>query len=141
RGTSTIRNIARKMKRRSSRVRRSIRDMARARLAEATPRSRVKSVRACRRPSRVLHSNAMPTYSNSRLSAYENCPMQYRLRYVDQVVIPPRESIEAYLGKRVHEALEFLYQRIEGGYKPTLAEVHAHFREAWDREWNETIHI
>ena len=83
----------------------------------------------------------MPTYSNSRLSAYENCPMQYRLRYVDQVAIPPRESIEAYLGKRVHEALEFLYQCIEGGYKPTLAEVHAHFREAWDREWNDTIHI
>ena len=83
----------------------------------------------------------MPTYSNSRLSAYENCPMQYRLRYVDQVAIPPRESIEAYLGKRVHEALEFLYMRVSEGYKPTLAEVHAHFREAWDREWNESIHI
>lgn len=83
----------------------------------------------------------MPTFSNSRLSAYENCPMQYRLRYVDQVVIPPRESIEAYLGKRVHEALEFLYVRVGEGYKPTLAEVVDHFRVAWDREWTEAIHI
>jgi len=48
----------------------------------------------------------MPTYSNSRLSAYESCPQQYRFRYVDPVSIPPRESVEAYLGKRVHEALE-----------------------------------
>ena len=83
----------------------------------------------------------MPTYSNSRLSAYENCPMQYRLRYVEEVAIPPRESIEAYLGKRVHEALEYLYVRVGEGYKPTLAEVTAHFREAWDREWNESIHV
>ena len=83
----------------------------------------------------------MPIFSNSRLSAYENCPMQYRLRYVDQVVVPPRESIEAYLGKRVHEALEFLYLRVGEGYKPTLAEVVGHFREAWDREWNDSIHI
>jgi putative RecB family exonuclease len=66
----------------------------------------------------------MPTYSNSRLTAYENCPMQYRLRYVDEVAIPPRESVEAYLGKRVHEALEYLYVRVGEGYKPTLAEVY-----------------
>jgi len=83
----------------------------------------------------------MPTFSNSRLNAYENCPMQYRLRYVDQVAVPPRESIEAFLGKRVHEALEFLYLRVGEGYKPTLAEVLDHFRAAWDREWTEAIHI
>jgi putative RecB family exonuclease len=83
----------------------------------------------------------MPTYSNSRLSAYENCPMQYRLKYIDQVEVPPRESVEAYLGKRVHEALEYLYMRIADGYKPTQAELVAHFRDAWDREWNDTIHV
>jgi len=83
----------------------------------------------------------MPTYSNSRLSSYESCPQQYRFRYVDPVPVPPRESVEAYLGKRVHEALEFLYTRVGEGYKPTLAEVLAHFREAWDREWNESIHV
>jgi putative RecB family exonuclease len=83
----------------------------------------------------------MPTFSNSRLNAYENCPMQYRLRYVDKIDVPRRESIEAFLGKRVHEALEYLYQRVEGGYVPTLGEVTEHFREAWDREWSEAIHI
>jgi len=83
----------------------------------------------------------MATFSNSRLKAYENCPMQYRLRYVDQVPVPPRESIEAFLGKRVHEALEFLYLNVSKGYKPTLQEILDHLREAWDREWSAAEHI
>jgi putative RecB family exonuclease len=83
----------------------------------------------------------MPTFSNSRLNAYENCPMQYRLRYVDQVPIPPRESIEAFVGKRVHEALEFLYLNVGKGYKPSLVEITGHLREAWDREWSDAVHI
>ena len=83
----------------------------------------------------------MPTYSNSRLNAYENCPAQYRHRYVDPVEVPPRESIEAFLGKRVHEALEFLYVHVGAGYRPTLTEVTDHYREAWSREWNDDIHI
>jgi putative RecB family exonuclease len=83
----------------------------------------------------------MPTFSNSRLHAYENCPMQYKLRYVDQVPTPPRESIEAFLGKRVHEALEFLYVNVGKGYKPSLGEIVEHLREAWDREWTDAVHI
>lgn len=83
----------------------------------------------------------MGTFSNSRLNTYENCPLQYRLRYVDQVEVPARESIEAFLGKRVHEALEFLYQTVESGYKPTLSELLDHLREAWQREWSEGVYI
>lgn len=83
----------------------------------------------------------MPTFSNSRLNAYDNCPLQYRLRYVDQVEVPRRESIEAFLGKRVHEALEFLYSNVSGTYKPTLTEVIDHYREAWEREWSDAIHV
>ena len=83
----------------------------------------------------------MPTFSNSRLNAYDNCPLQYRLRYVDQVDVPRRESIEAFLGKRVHETLEFLYTNVTAGYRPTLTEIVDHYREAWDREWNDEIHV
>lgn len=83
----------------------------------------------------------MATFSNSRLNAYENCPLQYRMRYVDKVEVPRRESIEAFLGKRVHEALEYLYKSVGQAYRPTLAEVIAHFREAWEREWTDAIHI
>jgi putative RecB family exonuclease len=83
----------------------------------------------------------MPTYSNSRLSTFESCPLQFRLRYVDQLPVPPRESVEAFLGKRVHEALERLYQSVERGYKPTMAEMLASFRDSWEREWSDAIHV
>jgi putative RecB family exonuclease len=83
----------------------------------------------------------MPTFSHSRLNAFDSCPAQYRMRYVDPIDVPRRESIEAFLGKRVHEALEFLYQNVTSGYRPTLTEVLDHFREAWAREWSDDIHV
>lgn len=83
----------------------------------------------------------MPTFSHSRMNAYKNCPMQYRLRYVDQVEVPRHESIDAFLGKRVHEALEFLYKNVGMGIKPTPSELIWHFREAWEREWNDQVYV
>ncbi len=83
----------------------------------------------------------MAVFSNSRLNAYENCPLQYRLRYIDQVEVPRRESVEAFLGKRVHEALEFLYRSLESGWRPSVTDIVAHFREAWEREWTDAIHV
>jgi len=46
----------------------------------------------------------MPIYSHSRLATYENCPQQYKLRYIDKVELPEgaQEGIEAFLGSRVH---------------------------------------
>lgn len=44
----------------------------------------------------------MPAYSNSKLATYENCPQQYKLRYIDKVELPEgaEEGIEAFLGKK-----------------------------------------
>ena len=50
----------------------------------------------------------MTVYSHSRLSSFENCPLQYRYRYVDRIRTG-FESIEAFMGKRVHEVLEHVY--------------------------------
>ena len=36
----------------------------------------------------------MPTYSHSRLSTYENCPQQYKLKYIDR--IKPAEAAVGY---------------------------------------------
>jgi len=55
----------------------------------------------------------LPTYSHSKLSTYENCPRQYKLRYIDRIKPPEEEEgIEAFLGSRVHEALEKLYKEL-----------------------------
>jgi putative RecB family exonuclease len=83
----------------------------------------------------------MRKFSHSRLSSYESCPLQYRLRYVDQIPVPPRESVEAFLGRQVHASLEQLYKSLEVGHKPSLEETLEHFRQAWNGAWTEAIHI
>ena len=50
----------------------------------------------------------MTVYSHSRLSCFEQCPHKFKLQYIDKVETEVEESIEAYLGLRVHETLEKL---------------------------------
>jgi putative RecB family exonuclease len=70
-------------------------------------------------------------FSHSRLSTYERCPRRYQYRYL--LGIPAEgESIEAYLGKRVHEVLERLYRATAKGVVPTLAQVRMRFRQLWN---------
>ena len=45
--------------------------------------------------------------SYSQISTYQNCPLQYRFRYVEEKPSPPTASLS--FGKSVHEALEWLY--------------------------------
>ena len=74
------------------------------------------------------HSEA---YSHSRLSSFEECPRKFHYRYVQK--LPAEiESIEAYLGKRVHEVLERLHEFTGRGLVPSLARVIDRFRALWN---------
>ena len=53
-------------------------------------------------------------YSHSRLASFENCPKQFEFRYI-QKIPSETESIEAFVGKRVHEVLERLYEFVDRG--------------------------
>ena len=53
----------------------------------------------------------MPTYSHSRVTTFENCPYQYKLRYIDKIKPEIPTTIEAFMGGIVHQALEDLYKR------------------------------
>mgnify|MGYP003311101769 CR=1 FL=1 len=44
-------------------------------------------------------------FSYSSLETYKKCPAQFQFRYIDKV-IKKEEGVEAFMGKRVHEALE-----------------------------------
>jgi putative RecB family exonuclease len=83
----------------------------------------------------------MPTYSHSRLETYENCPRQFKLQYVDKVEIEETESIEAFLGNRVHEALEKLYKDVRMTRLPAQDEIIAYFDAMWDKNWHEGVTI
>jgi putative RecB family exonuclease len=71
-----------------------------------------------------------PLYSHSRLSCFENCPKQFHYRYVLRVPAES-ESIESYVGKRVHDVLERLHQFVGRGLVPSLDKVLARFRQLW----------
>jgi putative RecB family exonuclease len=70
-------------------------------------------------------------YSHSRLASFEECPRKFHYRYV-QKLPAELESIEAFLGKRVHEVLERLHGFTRRGLVPSLAKVIDRFRALWE---------
>lgn len=75
----------------------------------------------------------MPSvYSHSGLSSFENCPRQYYYRYVEKIEVTS-ESVEAFLGKLVHEVLERLYRFVGEGRVPGLPKVLQRY-DAWWQE-------
>jgi putative RecB family exonuclease len=75
-----------------------------------------------------VHVSAV--YSHSGLSSFENCPRQFQYRYVLKVEVTT-ESVEAFLGKLVHEVLERLYQFVGEGRVPKLQQVLDRFGHWW----------
>lgn len=82
----------------------------------------------------------MPTYSYTRLTTYENCPRQYKLRYIDRIRPPEgEEGIEAFLGKRVHDTLEKLHKELILTKLNSLGDLLDYYREQWDRNWHDGV--
>ena len=82
----------------------------------------------------------MPTYSNSRLTTYENCPQKYKLKYIDHIKPPEEEEgIEAFLGSRVHEALEKLYKELLLTKFNSLDESLEYYNSQWEKNWHENV--
>lgn len=74
-------------------------------------------------------------FSHSRLKCFENCPKQFHFRYVLQVP-QETESIEAFVGKRVHEVLERLYRFVGQDMLPALPKVLRRYELAWEAEYD-----
>jgi putative RecB family exonuclease len=82
----------------------------------------------------------MPTYSHSQLSTYETCPHQYKLSYIDKIKVET-EGIEAFMGSRVHDALEKLYRDLKVTKLNSLEEIIDYYHQSWEKNWNEMIQI
>lgn len=80
----------------------------------------------------------MTNYSNSRLTQYENCKFAYNLHY-NEGYDSPYETIEAFLGSRVHEVLEKLYTDLQNDKLDTLEELLEYYEAIWDFKWHEGI--
>jgi putative RecB family exonuclease len=83
----------------------------------------------------------MAVYSHSRLGTFESCPRQYWYAYIGKPEIETVDSVEAFLGTRVHESLEELYSRQMGGQLMGLTDLLAFYAQQWKKEWYDGIHI
>lgn len=83
---------------------------------------------------------AMPVYSHSRLETYENCPLKYRFRYIEKIE-KVEQSIEAFLGNRVHETLKKLYDDLLVEKQNTLDELLEMYEAEWRKNWGSHVKI
>ena len=51
-------------------------------------------------------------FSYSGIQSFKKCPAQFKYRYIDKIY-KKDEGIEAFMGKRVHESIEYLYQQYD----------------------------
>jgi len=80
-------------------------------------------------------------YSHSRLCAFEQCPLKYKFRYIDNLIPDIKHTIEGFLGNQVHEALQWIYQEVVGGDIPDLDSVIDFYINNWNKNFNNEIQI
>jgi len=82
----------------------------------------------------------MSVFSHSRIESYETCPKKYEFSYL---IKPPKgpDGIEAFLGSRVHDALEWLYGEVKACRLPDEEDLIDRFRAVWAAEWKDDVRI
>ena len=83
----------------------------------------------------------MASYSHSRLSTFENCPYQYKLKYIDKVEVDIPTTIEAFMGDLVHQTLEKLYKDKKFKKVVSKATLLKFYKDLWEKEYSSDILI
>ncbi|MBU1940127.1 MAG: PD-(D/E)XK nuclease family protein [Candidatus Diapherotrites archaeon] len=83
----------------------------------------------------------MPVYSHSRLGTYQNCPLAFKFRYIDKLDTEVEETVEAFLGSRVHTVLEKLYTDTRFKKENSIDDLLAFYSSEWEKHWNAGVKI
>lgn len=83
----------------------------------------------------------MTIYSHSRLSTYENCPLQYKFRYIQKPDIEKYQGIEAFVGTRFHETMEKLYGELKFDKINTKEELLLYYEQIWQENYTDDVVI
>ncbi|MBU3941871.1 MAG: PD-(D/E)XK nuclease family protein [Nanoarchaeota archaeon] len=83
----------------------------------------------------------MPTYSYSKISCFEQCPLKFKFQYIDKIKTEIEQTIEAFLGGIVHEALEKLYTDLKFQKVMKINEFLDFYNDLWQKNWNDAIVI
>ena len=73
-------------------------------------------------------------YSYSRVTCFENCPQAFKFRYIDKLDVERFESIEAFMGSRVHDTLEKFYKDRNLGKIAPINDMLTHYNSLWERQ-------
>jgi putative RecB family exonuclease len=83
----------------------------------------------------------MAIYSHSKVSTFENCPYQYKLKYIDRVEVDIPTTIEAFMGDIVHRTLEKLYKDKTFNKLVSKATLLKFYKDTWEKEYSNDILI
>lgn len=83
----------------------------------------------------------MPVYSHSRISTFETCPLKFKFRYIDKVETEIENTVEAFMGDLVHQALEKLYRDLLHKKFNSPEELVKFYNALWKKNWNRNILI
>jgi len=81
----------------------------------------------------------MSAFSISKIGSYESCPLQYKYAYIDRVKVKAEDTVETFLGSRVHESLEKLYRDKQYEKLVTRDELLNYFNRIWNEKWTDTV--
>lgn len=82
----------------------------------------------------------MTIYSHSKISTFEQCRLKYKYRHIDKIKVI-ETTIEAFLGKTVHNTLEWLYTKVKQNKIPTIEEIINYYSNNWGENYKDSIKI
>jgi RecB family exonuclease len=82
----------------------------------------------------------VPDYSYSRLNTFKDCPLKFKLQYLDRARTGV-ENIDSFLGNRVHETLDQLYRDLRDGRMNHLDDLLDFYRFKWEEKWHSGVRI
>lgn len=80
------------------------------------------------------------SYSFSKIGSFEKCKLQYKYRYIDKLRLKV-ETIEAFMGIIVHEALKEFYDFVKNKIIKPKKWLLYKYDELWKKDYNESIKI
>ena len=83
----------------------------------------------------------MRKYSYSTLDTFKNCPLKFKYAKIDRAEALLEESVEGFLGTRVHQTLRKLYDDLMMVKTNSLDELLGYYNSQWERNWSEWIKI
>ena len=80
------------------------------------------------------------SYSFSKIGSFETCKLQYKYRYIDKLKIRV-ETIEAFMGIIVHEALKEFYDLVKNKITKPKKWLLSKYDELWKKGYKDSIKI